>query len=123
MCAFFAIGNAIEQLLGEPAWECLPARSEWKVESTAADVSHLLKSTLEHKNCAKIVYNRVFIIDQDSCILQCCQVAFPSVRTAIDEFLRGHDVGLLVNCVNPNRVVCCVQLSPVFLLFVCNLLG
>jgi hypothetical protein len=39
------------------------------------------------------------------CLMTCCEVRFPTLRRAVDGFLTGHDVALLVNCQDVTKSV------------------
>ena len=104
VCPYFAIGNAVHGLIGEPKWECLPNRDDWQIDLTSAQVEELLGSVLATSQCSEIS-RRVVVIDQDECLASCCAVTFPRLRTAVDTFSEGLNVALLINCQGNDRPV------------------
>ena len=106
VCAYFAIYHTVNLLTDDAAaaQQCLPPRDEWQIDLTSCQVEALLQNAMQTEGCGAIC-DTVFIVEQVMCLLQCSTVIFPTLRKAVDVFLSGEDVALVVNCQDAAKVV------------------
>ena len=110
VCAYYAILNGIEQLLTSDTemqvLDVLPQKHLWRNELSAQEVDVLLKEVLANPICED-ARDLVFLIDQNSCLDQCCNITFPTVRQACDAINDRYvpSIVLIVNLVTPDQVI------------------
>ena len=108
VCSYFAIDNAVKALLSGRGCALLPPREDWKIDMPSTEVEQLLHTAMSSTEC-EAISRRVLMVDEVASFTKCCDVKLPQLRTAVDTFLEGWDVSLLVNCVDVEREVLLIR--------------
>lgn len=106
VCAYLAIGNGFETLIGKSINYILPSDESWEVDLPSEAVEDLLNSVTDHPDC-KTLRGRVFLIDDHACLKKCNDVVFPELREAADRFNAETpvDILLLINLTRSEEVL------------------